>query len=150
MSSKDLPMWMRHFHGDVPDPTPEEIAADREWTERVVDKKMNGIPLTPEEQAKDDAMFEAIMDFYGGGDPKYERIDWQQVFVFTARSMAAAAVAYLAFQFARYFQYFGVGALAMSGQFAISLFFLAVILNHTDGLRILTAALGLFLLVNSF
>ncbi|MEB4591230.1 hypothetical protein VSS37_09600 [Candidatus Thiothrix sp. Deng01] len=78
------------------------------------------------------------------------RIDWQQVFVFAARSMAAAAVAYLTFQFARYFQYFGVGALAMSGQFAISLFFLAVILNHTDGLRILTAALGLFLLVNSF
>ncbi|MEB4590777.1 hypothetical protein VSS37_07285, partial [Candidatus Thiothrix sp. Deng01] len=54
------------------------------------------------------------------------RIDWQKVFVFAARSMAAAAVAFLTFQFCRYFQYFGAGALAMSGQFAIGVFFLAV------------------------
>lgn len=26
MSSKDLPKWMQHANGDIPDPTPDEIA----------------------------------------------------------------------------------------------------------------------------
>lgn len=104
---------------------------------------MNGFNQTTNQPPAGDWLMSAAATYLS-------RIDWQQVFVFTARSMAAAAVAYLTYRYGVYFRYFGAGALAMSGQFAIGVFFLAVILNNTDGLRILTAALGLFLLFNSF
>lgn len=77
-------------------------------------------------------------------------IDWHRVFVWTATALGIAALGYLAIQYLGYFTVFGAGALAMVGQFAIGLFFMFSITNATSGLQIMTSALGMFLLVNSF
>lgn len=86
----------------------------------------------------------------GGLGNALSRVDWQKVFVRTASLMAVAAVAFLAFQYLGYFTVFGAGALAMIGQFTIGLFFMFSITNATSGLQVMTSALGMFLLVNSF
>lgn len=78
------------------------------------------------------------------------RIDWQQVFVWASRLLAGAAVMFLTYRYSVYFLAFGVGALAMIGQFIVGLFFMFSMLNATSGLQVMTAAAGLYLLVNSF
>jgi hypothetical protein len=78
------------------------------------------------------------------------RVDWNTLFIRVARILSAAALAFLTWQYSNYFQVFGVGAMAFIGQFAIGLFFMASIMNSTNGLQILTAALGLYLLISSF
>ncbi|EIJ35726.1 hypothetical protein [Thiothrix nivea] len=152
--SKDLPKWMQHANGDIPDPTPDEIAEDSELHHRLAFKWLNNIPLTPEEKRRDDAMWEAISTYYQGMDGKASsllaRVDWQKVFIVTARALAVLAVGALTFQYSKYFAAFGAGAIAFMGQFTMGIFFLVAILQSTNGLQIMTAALGLYLLVNSF
>lgn len=77
-------------------------------------------------------------------------IDWQRVFRITATVLSIAAVGLLTFQYANYISVFGAGALSMIGQFAIGLFFMFSVMNASNGLHIMTAATGLYLLVNSF
>ena len=149
IAGKDLPKWMQHANGDLPDPTPDEIAEDSELHHRLAFKWLNNIPLTPEEKRRDDAMWEAISTYYQGGG-KQSRVDWQKVFIWTARALLAVALAAIAIQYATYFSVFGTGALAFAGQFLIGLFFMLSSMYSRDGLQILTAAIGMYLLVNSF
>jgi hypothetical protein len=78
------------------------------------------------------------------------RWDWHKAFIRVARLLSAVAMAFLAWQYVNYFQVFGSSAIALVGQFAIGTFFMASIMNSTNGLQILTASLGLYLLISSF
>ncbi len=86
----NLPRWMRHANGDLPNPTPAEVQADFAENQRIATKEANGIPLTSEERRKDDATHEAIMHHYAkmqGYDSWEDRalsgigggIDWQRL-----------------------------------------------------------------------
>lgn len=79
-----------------------------------------------------------------------DRINWQKVFIWTARALLAVALAAITYQYANYFSVFGIGALAFAGQFLIGLFFMLSSMYSRDGLQIITAAFGMYLLINSF
>ena len=78
------------------------------------------------------------------------RVDWNAVFLATAKTLSLAAIAYLTYRYTGYFQAFGAGAIALIGQFLIGLFFLYSVLSGSDGKIILLSSLGMYLLVNSF
>lgn len=72
------------------------------------------------------------------------------VFVISARTLVSIGMLFAAYQYFQYTLFFGAGALAFIGQFLIGAFFVAVVFLTRDGLPIMTAALGMYLLVNSF
>lgn len=78
------------------------------------------------------------------------RIDWERVFILTARVLVSIGMLFTAYQYLQYSLFFGAGALAFIGQFLIGAFFVAVVFYTRDGLQILTAAAGMYLLANSF
>ena len=78
------------------------------------------------------------------------RVDWQQVFVVTARLLVSIGLLITAYQYFQYTLFFGAGALAFIGQFLIGVFFAAVVFYTRDGLQIITAAAGMYLLISSF
>ncbi|UOG93177.1 MAG: hypothetical protein L3K52_05445 [Candidatus Thiothrix sulfatifontis] len=78
------------------------------------------------------------------------RIDWERVFIITARVLVSIGMLFTAYQYFHYALFFGAGALAFIGQFLIGAFFVAVVFYTRDGVSIMTAAAGMFLLANSF
>jgi hypothetical protein len=160
MVSKNLPKWMQHYNGDIHHPTPAEVEKDFHREAKAAQDAINGKPDSSDTRD----MHAALMAHYGAmtldGKPTggrltalgnaLSRIDWQRVFIFTARTIAVVFFAFLTYQYSQYFAAFGISALAFTGQFAIGIFFLVAILQSTNGLQILTAAFGMYLLVNSF
>jgi hypothetical protein len=164
MSNSNLPLWLQHHDGNIPHPTPEQVEADYQRELKAAQDAIDGKPDSKETKA----MHAALMDYYGGmtldgtptaGQPTnawealqgfLARVDWNTLFIRVARLLSAAALAFLTWQYSNYFQVFGVGAMAFIGQFAIGLFFMVSIMTSTNGLQILTASLGMYLLISSF
>lgn len=113
--------------------------------------------LTPQEQAHIDSVralrsnshptpsnaIEALTAFLA-------RVDWNRVFIITARVLVSIGLLITAYQYFQYTLFFGAGALAFIGQFLIGVFFAAVVLYSREGLPIITAAAGMYLLTSSF
>jgi hypothetical protein len=155
----NLPLWLQHHTGMVDTLTPEMVEAEL---------KENHNPDEPFDKWFDRTghkQHESLMDYYyamdkaAGVEPDTQfkalkgflaRIDWHKVFIRVARVLSAVAMAFLVWQYVNYFQVFGSSAIALVGQFAIGTFFMASIMNSTNGLQILTASLGLYLLISSF
>lgn len=78
------------------------------------------------------------------------RIDWMRVFIVTARVLVSIGLLITAYQYFQYTLFFGAGALAFIGQFLIGVFFAVVVFYTRDGLQIITAAAGMYLLTSSF
>jgi len=78
------------------------------------------------------------------------RVDWMRVFIVTARVLVSIGLLITAYQYFQYTVFFGAGALAFIGQFLIGVFFAAVVFYTRDGLQIITAAAGMYLLTSSF
>lgn len=66
------------------------------------------------------------------------------------RLLAVTALLYIACCIFTYFQLFGVSAIALSGQFALALFFTYAALTGYDDAETLLICLGMFLLVGMF
>ncbi|OQW99207.1 MAG: hypothetical protein BWK73_50845 [Thiothrix lacustris] len=79
-----------------------------------------------------------------------DRVDWNKAFIRVAIAMNAVGVLYVGYVYSIYAAYFGVSALAFIGQFLIGLFFLNVVVSNTDGLQVMLASVGMFILANSF
>lgn len=79
-----------------------------------------------------------------------ERVDWNKVFIRAAIAMNAAGLLYVSSNFLIYARYFGFSSLAFVGQLLIGLFFLMTVWSTTDGLRIMIASIGMYILANSF
>lgn len=101
--------------------------------------------LTPQEQAHIDTICS-----HQDATNALERIDWQRVFIVTARLLVSIGMLFTAYQYFQYALFFGAGALVFIGQFLIGAFFAASVFYSRDGLQIMTAALGMYLLTNSF
>lgn len=149
-ASKDLPKWLQHANGDIPDPTPEEIEADRLESE----KALEYFNKHGKWDAKSADGLDALNAYYSSmGQPEgnwLARVDWNLVFVVVARFMSAVAMAFVTFQFGRYFQHFGPEAIAFIGQYLIGCFFLYAVLTSEDSVKLLSGSFGMYLLLNSF
>lgn len=114
--------------------------------------------LSPQEQAHIDTVrrYQHSPDVHGMDSTVSSlpailgRIDWERVFIITARVLVSIGMLFTAYQYFQYTMFFGAGALAFIGQFLIGAFFVAVVFYTRDGLQILTAAAGMYLLANSF
>lgn len=97
---------------------------------------------------------EALYQHQGAAEmptlPSRNPIDWNLVFITVARFMNAVAMGFVTFQFGRYFQYFGLEAIAFIGQYLIGCFFLYAVLTSEDGVKLLSGSFGMYLLLNSF
>lgn len=82
--------------------------------------------------------------------PSGSPIDWNLVFITSARFMNVVAMGFVTFQFGRYFQYFGLEAIAFIGQYLIGGFFTYAVLTSEDGMKLLLSSFGMYLLLNSF
>jgi hypothetical protein len=78
------------------------------------------------------------------------RVDWNLVFQVTARVLVSIGLLITVYQYFQYTLFFGAGALAFIGQFLIGVFFAAVVFYSNEGLPIITAAAGMYLLTSSF
>ena len=106
--------------------------------------------LTPSEQAHIDAV-RALQHSPDGYRAHWlARIDWMRVFIVTARLLVSIGLLITAYQYFQYAMFFGAGAVAFIGQFLIGVFFAVVVFYTRDGLQILTAAAGMYLLTGSF
>lgn len=81
---------------------------------------------------------------------QWQNINWRRVFIMTTRSLMTVALLFATLQYAMYVDYFGVNAIALIGQYLIGAFLWAVSFHTTDDLQIITAAIGMYLFVNSF
>ncbi|OQX15725.1 MAG: hypothetical protein BWK73_05820 [Thiothrix lacustris] len=117
--------------------------------------------LTPQEQARIDTVrsYQHSPDTYPTPTASnamealtafLARVDWNLVFQVTARVLVSIGMLFTAYQYLQYTLFFGAGALAFIGQFLIGVFFVAVVFMTSDDLHIMTAALGMYLLANSF
>jgi hypothetical protein len=79
-----------------------------------------------------------------------DRVDWNKAFIRVAIVLNAVGVLYVGYVYSIYAAYFGVSALAFIGQFLIGLFFMACVVSSTDGLQVMLASIGMFILANSF
>ena len=79
-----------------------------------------------------------------------DRVDWNKAFIRVAIGMNAVGILYVGYIYSAYIAYFGYSALAFIGQFLIGLFFLNVVVSNTDGLQVMLASVGMFILANSF
>ena len=79
-----------------------------------------------------------------------DRVDWNKAFIRVAIALNAVGVLYVGYLYSLYVAYFGYSALAFIGQFLIGLFFLNVVVSNTDGLQVMLASVGMFILANSF
>lgn len=79
-----------------------------------------------------------------------DRVDWNKLFIRAAIALNAAGFLYVLSTFLFYAHYFGFSALAFLGQLLIGLFFMATVLSTEDGLRIMMASIGMYILANSF
>ncbi|QTR51901.1 hypothetical protein [Thiothrix unzii] len=77
-------------------------------------------------------------------------VDWALFFHVVVRLLAVTALLYIAYCIFTYFQLFGVSAIALSGQFALALFFTYAVLTGYDDAETLLICLGMFLLVGMF
>lgn len=78
------------------------------------------------------------------------RVDWNKLFLRAAIALNAAGLLYVSSNFLIYARYFGFSSLAFVGQLLIGLFFLMTVWSTTDGLRIMIASIGMYILANSF
>jgi hypothetical protein len=78
------------------------------------------------------------------------RVDWNLVFQVTASVLVSIGLLITAYQYFQYTMFFGTGALVFIGQFLIGVFFAAVVFYSNDGLSIITAVAGMYLLTSSF
>lgn len=79
-----------------------------------------------------------------------DRVDWNKLFLRAAIALNAAGFLYVLSTFLFYAHYFGVSALAFLGQLMIGVFFLMTVWSTTDGLRVMMASIGMYILANSF
>ena len=79
-----------------------------------------------------------------------DRVDWNKLFIRAAIALNAVGFLYVLSTFLFYAHYFGVSALAFLGQLMIGLFFLMTVWSTTDGLRVMMASIGMYILANSF
>ncbi len=77
-------------------------------------------------------------------------VDWALFFHVVVRVLAIAALLYIAYCMAVYFQLFGASAFALSGQFSLSLFFTYAVLTGYDDAETLLSCAGMFLLIGMF
>jgi hypothetical protein len=82
--------------------------------------------------------------------PLLDRVDWNKAFIRVAIALNAVGMLYVGYVYGIYAAYFGVSALAFAGQFLIGLFFMACVASSTDGLQVMLASVGMFILANSF
>lgn len=79
-----------------------------------------------------------------------DRVDWNKLFIRAAIALNTAGFLYVSSTFLFYAHYFGFSSLAFLGQLLIGLFFLMTVWSTTDGLRIMMASIGMYILANSF
>ena len=79
-----------------------------------------------------------------------DRVDWNKAFIRVAIALNGVGLLYVGYVYSIYAAYFGYSALAFIGQFLIGIFFLNVVVSNTDGLQVMLASVGMFILANSF
>ena len=79
-----------------------------------------------------------------------DRVDWNKLFLRAAIALNAVGFLYVLSTFLFYAHYFGFSALAFLGQLMIGVFFLMTVWSTTDGLRVMMASIGMYILANSF
>ena len=79
-----------------------------------------------------------------------DRVDFNKLFIRVAIAMNAVGVLYVGYLYSLYVAYFGYSALAFIGQFLIGIFFMNVVVSNPDGLQVMLASVGMFILANSF
>lgn len=77
-------------------------------------------------------------------------VDWALFFHVVVRVLIIAALIYIAYCMFAYFQLFGASVVALSGQFALALFFTYAVLTGHDDAETLVSCVGMFLLVGMF
>ena len=79
-----------------------------------------------------------------------DRVDWDKAFIRVAITLNAVGILYVGYVYSIYAAYFGYSALAFIGQFLIGIFFMNVVVSNPDGLQVMLASVGMFILANSF
>ena len=79
-----------------------------------------------------------------------DRVDWNKAFIRVAIVLNAVGILYVGYVYSIYAAYFGYSALAFIGQFLIGIFFMNVVVSNPDGLQVMLASVGMFILANSF
>lgn len=78
------------------------------------------------------------------------RIDWQCVYTVTARFLISVGMLAITYQLSIYLTYFGAAAIALLGQYLIGVFFTLSAFASGHSGQLMTAAVGMYLLVNTF
>lgn len=77
-------------------------------------------------------------------------VDWQRVYAVTARFLISVGMLAVTYQLSLYLTYFGTAAIALTGQYLIGVFFTIAAFSTEHSGQLMTAAIGMFLLVNTF
>lgn len=78
------------------------------------------------------------------------RVDWQCVYIVTARFLISVGMLAVTYQLSIYLTYFGAAAIALLGQYLIGVFFTVAAFSTEHSGQLMTAAVGMYLLVNTF
>jgi hypothetical protein len=108
--------------------------------------------------ASEQAHINAVRSYHRGGldstvstlSALVDRVDWNKLFIRAAIALNAVGFLYVLSTFLFYAHYFGFSALAFLGQLMIGVFFLMTVWSTTDGLRVMIASIGMYILANSF
>lgn len=77
-------------------------------------------------------------------------VDWQRVYTVTARVLISVGMLAVTYQFSIYLNYFGTAAIALLGHYLIGMFFTVAAFSTEHSGQLMTTAVGMFLLVNTF